>query len=160
MLLVEEGGHTALLTGDGFGTDVISGLEEAGKLQADGGFHTDVLKVPHHGSEFNSDKKFYKRVTADHYVISANGAHDNPDLRVVDDILRSRIGQRAAETVTKQKDDPFKVWITTSPDNESLTKKRREHLAKVRSDIRKFLRGRRAEVGVEFVEGASFAIDV
>ena len=41
--------------------------------------HVDVLKVPHHGSSRNVEEDFFRDVTADHYVISANGKYDNPD---------------------------------------------------------------------------------
>jgi hypothetical protein len=36
--------------------------------------------MPHHGSARNATRKFFTQVTADTYVISANGKHDNPDL--------------------------------------------------------------------------------
>ena len=159
MLLVEEGRSSALLTGDGMGDDVISGLEAAGKLDNNGGFHTNVLKVPHHGSEYNSDKRFYQRITADHYVVSANGAHKNPDPRVIDDILRSRIGRRAADTVTSQRDDPFTLWITNTPDDQSLTKSRRKHLRKVRREAKAFV-GSRDQATLNFVEGNGFTIEI
>jgi hypothetical protein len=39
-----------------------------------------VLKLPHHGSVRNVTEEFLTTVTADHYVMSANGKYDNPDL--------------------------------------------------------------------------------
>ena len=36
------------------------------------------MKVPHHGSERNVLEQFFETVTADVYVISANGWYDNP----------------------------------------------------------------------------------
>lgn len=53
-------------------------MEHAGLL-ADGKLHLDVLKVAHHGSIRNHTAKFFKLITADTYVISANGKDDNPD---------------------------------------------------------------------------------
>ena len=35
--------------------------------------------MPHHGSSRNVDEAFFARVTADHYVFSADGRHGNPD---------------------------------------------------------------------------------
>jgi beta-lactamase superfamily II metal-dependent hydrolase len=35
--------------------------------------------VAHHGSNRNHTATFFKKVTADTYVISANGKYDNPD---------------------------------------------------------------------------------
>jgi hypothetical protein len=40
--------------------------------------HVDILKGPHHGSNRNVERIFFKRITADHYVFSGNGEHGNP----------------------------------------------------------------------------------
>jgi hypothetical protein len=69
-----------LLTGDGRGDHLIDGLGQANLLSRDGTLHVDVLKVPHHGSARNVTGDFFKTVTADKYVISANGKYGNPDL--------------------------------------------------------------------------------
>jgi len=106
VVLAEHGGRKVLLTGDARGDFVVNGLVEAGLLGADAAFperregqspaafkaaqeaaearevtpfHLDVLKVPHHGSDRNVTTGFFRRVPADHYVISANGKHHNPD---------------------------------------------------------------------------------
>ena len=47
-------------------------------LGPEGRLHVDILKVPHHGSERNISETFFDIVTADVYVISANGRDDNP----------------------------------------------------------------------------------
>lgn len=78
-LLVVHGKKTLLLTGDGRGDHLLEALAEGGHLDASGTIHVDVLKVPHHGSNRNVTRGFFQRVTADTYVISANGKHDNPD---------------------------------------------------------------------------------
>lgn len=80
MLLAVAEGKTLLLTGDGRGDHLLQGLEQAGLLDAEGRLHVDVFKVPHHGSDRNVTRTFFKTITADRYVISANGRHDNPDL--------------------------------------------------------------------------------
>ncbi|QBE66757.1 hypothetical protein EWM63_30455 [Pseudoduganella lutea] len=67
-----------LLTGDARGDHVLAGLEEAGMLDAEGRVFFDLLKVPHHGSDRNLEPAFFERVQARHYVISADGRHDNP----------------------------------------------------------------------------------
>ncbi len=68
-----------LMTGDGTGGDLLDGLEQAGLL-VDGKIHVSVLKVPHHGSARNVTPDFLSCVSADTYVISANGRDGNPDL--------------------------------------------------------------------------------
>jgi beta-lactamase superfamily II metal-dependent hydrolase len=78
-LLVEHDGKTMLLTGDGRGDHLLEGLESQGLLDGDGGIDVDILKVPHHGSQRNVDAKFFERVRAKQYLISANGKHGNPD---------------------------------------------------------------------------------
>jgi len=78
VLLAECGGKTILLTGDARSDHTLSGLEQAGLLTG-GKLHVDVLKVAHHGSNRNVTRTFFKNITADTYVISANGRDGNPD---------------------------------------------------------------------------------
>ena len=78
VLLAECDGKTILLTGDARGDHILDGLARANLLTS-GKLHVDVLKVAHHGSDRNATAKFFKTVTADKYVISANGKYGNPD---------------------------------------------------------------------------------
>lgn len=78
VVLASRRGRRMLLTGDARGDFVLQGLEGAGLLHG-GAIHVDLLKVPHHGSSRNVTTEFFRRVTADHYVISADGRHGNPD---------------------------------------------------------------------------------
>jgi len=80
MVLAKGGGRTMLLTGDGRSDHLLEGLDAAGLLDGQGKMHVDVLKLPHHGSSRNITRTFFKKVTADVYVASANGKDDNPDL--------------------------------------------------------------------------------
>jgi hypothetical protein len=77
--VVEFGGRRILLTGDARDDDILTGLKSAGMLDGDGKAHFDLLKVPHHGSDRNVSTDFFRDITADHYVISGNGEHHNPD---------------------------------------------------------------------------------
>lgn len=79
MFLAEAEGKTILFTGDGRGDHILRGLQHTGLLADDGTLHVDVLKVPHHGSSRNASRTFYRQVTADVYVICADGKNDNPD---------------------------------------------------------------------------------
>lgn len=118
-LLVEDGGRTALLTGDAHGTDLLDGLEASGALDEDGRIHVDLLKVPHHGSEHNADADFFERVTADHYVVCANGSHDNPDPRILRALVKAR--------VQVGPDRPFKLWFNSS-EGEAGTDSQKKHM--------------------------------
>lgn len=77
--LVKSNGKTILLTGDGRDDDIMEGLKNNNLLDANGKCKVDILKIPHHGSDRNSSVKLYQTIIARHYVISANGKHDNPD---------------------------------------------------------------------------------
>jgi hypothetical protein len=79
MLLLTADNKQLLLTGDGRGDHLLSGLSQAGLLDG-GALKVDVLKVAHHGSDRNTTRKFFNTITADTYVISANGMYGNPDL--------------------------------------------------------------------------------
>jgi beta-lactamase superfamily II metal-dependent hydrolase len=90
MFLVESQEKKILFTGDGLGDDVIDILSERGLLDSEGQYHVDVMKVPHHGSERNASPEFFNTVTADVYVISANGRDDNPSLSTLKWIIESK----------------------------------------------------------------------
>jgi hypothetical protein len=105
IVLAECAGQRLLLTGDGLGPHVIDGLKQAKLLEADGRFHVDILKLPHHGSIRNTNLAFFQTVIARAYVISANGRDDNPDLACVEALLKAR------------DDDGFIVYLTNEHDD-------------------------------------------
>jgi len=109
-----------LLTGDGLAGDVLAGLEAADLLDAKRKAHFDVLKVPHHGSDRNVDTEFFRRVTADHYVISGDGKHSNPELATLEMIDDARGG------------DEYDIWLTYRTGREGLGDK----IAKFAADQR------------------------
>jgi beta-lactamase superfamily II metal-dependent hydrolase len=133
MVLVEEDGRTLLLTGDGHHETILKGLERAGKMKAGGGLHVNVLKVQHHGSEYNLDRDFCRRVTADHYILCGNGAHENPDTEVLEAIIDSRLGEEpSANPEAKRK---FKLWFNS---HSSVTgRQHRGHMKEVEKLVEK-----------------------
>lgn len=88
--LVEFKGKTILLTGDGRSDDIQAGLKKNKKLDSKGKLHVDVLKMPHHGSIRNMEASFLQNITADHYVISADGSYDNPDAPLLE-LMRKNV---------------------------------------------------------------------
>jgi beta-lactamase superfamily II metal-dependent hydrolase len=105
MLLVEEGDHSILLTGDARWDQFVEGLEETGRLAKGHPLTVDILKVPHHGSKNNiKDTALLDRITARDYVFSGNGEHHNPHPEVVEVMFRHRM--KAA--------GKFKFWFNTS----------------------------------------------
>jgi beta-lactamase superfamily II metal-dependent hydrolase len=137
MLLVEADGTRALLTGDGHQDDLLKGLEKTGVIGEGAGLHVDVLKVPHHGSEHNMDATMFRRITADHYVIGADGGHHNPDLAIVDVMLRSRLGAPDERSPNPEVDRPFRVWFSSSPTSLHVAT-RAAHMEAVRQRVRDF----------------------
>jgi hypothetical protein len=89
VVLARCAGRTMLLTGDARGDFIMEGLAAA-RLMRNDRLHVNLLKVPHHGSAHNVAKSFFERVTADHYVFSANGKFDNPDVETLELLLAAR----------------------------------------------------------------------
>jgi hypothetical protein len=91
IVLAERGGRSMLLTGDGLGEDILEDLDAAGRL-TNGALHVDLLKMPHHGSIRNVSKpeNLLGRITADHYVFSANGKFGNPDPPTIEALVEAR----------------------------------------------------------------------
>lgn len=104
---------TVLMTGDGHHEDILEGLKHHDRLPDDG-LHVDVLKIQHHGSEHNLDRAFVKTVIADHYIFCGNGWDENPDLRVLEVLLESRLGADDQLARHDKVGDPFTVWVNCS----------------------------------------------
>lgn len=98
--LAEADGKSILLTGDGRGDHTLEGLEESGLMDGEGRIEVDVLKMPHHGSVRNVDGTYFDRIRAKHYVVSADGKFDNPDVDTLAMISAAR------------KDDRFTIHLT------------------------------------------------
>lgn len=163
MLYVEEGGKTVLLTGDGHHADIIKGLEHIGKLDAakpEKGIHVDVLKVQHHGSEHNIDLAFCQRVTADHYILTGNGEHENPDLDVLKAIAASRLGNAGQISPNAEAKRPFKFWFNSS---RAVTRRKeaKEHMAKIQKLVARLEQQSGGRLSSQFIEeGASFVLKI
>jgi ribonuclease BN (tRNA processing enzyme) len=100
--IAESGRKKILLTGDARGDMIMDWLEKAG--YEGGRAHFDILKIPHHGSDRNVSDEFFQAVTADHYVVSGNGKHGNPEPEMFEMLFAAR------------EDDAFLVHMTFSPE--------------------------------------------
>lgn len=89
-MLATMGGRSMLLTGDARGDDTLAALDDAGLTDAQRNLKVDILKVPHHGSIHNLERSYFERIVADHYVISANGVHHNPDHEALELLVGSQ----------------------------------------------------------------------
>jgi hypothetical protein len=90
VLIAEAGKKRILLTGDARGDKILDGLELIGALKKNGSMHVEILKMPHHGSDRNIDRVFFERITADHYVLSGDGEHGNPERETFEMLLAER----------------------------------------------------------------------
>jgi hypothetical protein len=161
MLYVEEGKKTLLMTGDGHHADILKGLAHIGKLDAKtGGIHVDVLKVQHHGSEHNVDLAFCQKVTADHYIFTGNGEHENPDLDVLKAVAASRFGSAAQVSPNAEAGRPFKFWFNSST---AVTQKKeaKEHMTKIKKLVAQLEKQSGGQLSGQFIEaGSSFVLKV
>jgi hypothetical protein len=107
-------GKTVLLTGDARGDHILAGLTTA-KIAKRGKLHVDVLKVQHHGSARNASRDFFQAVTADTYVVSANGRDGNPDLDTLQWIVESARGRPITLVVTNETESCRKLQKDFSP---------------------------------------------
>lgn len=89
IVMAECDGKRALLTGDARSDHILEALEQTGLLQ-DGKCKVDLLKIPHHGSDRNVTKTFFKKVPARHYVVSGDGKHGNPEPETFEMLLSAR----------------------------------------------------------------------
>ena len=104
VVYVKYKGKSILLTGDARGDYTLDGMKAAGVLK-NGPLHVDILKLPHHGSDRDVEPDYFQKITADHYVISADGTYDNPDVPTLQMLSQAR------------KDDKFTIHLT-NPLNE------------------------------------------
>lgn len=159
MLLVEEGAKSVLLTGDGVSGEILEGLKRHGKLDAGGRIHVSVLKVQHHGALANVEKSFVESVTADHYVFCGNGAHENPEIEVIEALANARLkgidGGAPLGPAT-----PFKFWFTSSPatPDDSTSKSRQKHMQAVKDRVAALRKGNTSRMTARFIKGGHFAI--
>lgn len=133
--MVEEDGKRLLLTGDTQHDILLDGLRAAGYLQAGSGLHIDVLKVQHHGATANLDAAFAETVTADHYVFCGDGAHENPEIAVLETVVDARL---------RGDERPFTFWFSSSPAPTPSTKREVAfaHMAEAATRLQKKSKGR------------------
>ncbi len=156
--LEEAGGGTVLLTGDGAWQDILAGLESCGKLLPGSGLHVNVLKVQHHGSEHNWHHDFGKRITADHYIFCGNGAHENPDLDVLDAVLDSRVGPAKQRSSNPETGRPFKLWFNCAASVAKPANK--SHMQKIEQKIKAAQTANPGIIKSKFLTTSSFQISI
>jgi beta-lactamase superfamily II metal-dependent hydrolase len=162
MLYVEEGEKSIVLTGDGHEADIMKGLRQIDKLKDGRGLHVNVLKVQHHGSEHNLDPDnpvFPRQVTADHYVFCGNGAHHNPDTRVVEAFLKARLGTATERSPNPEVGDTFKFWFSSSSKVPGV-EDNQEQMKKIERLVKEYQDGSGGQMQSEFLESSSVEFSI
>ena len=139
VVLAECEGKRMLLTGDARDDHILAGLDEAGIAEG-GKTHVDILKLPHHGSIRNIRAEFFEHVTADHYVISADGRHGNPETATLELIADCRA------------DDDFTIHLTNRVGTDDLKARLDAFLAAKEKSARAY--------GVKFRDEAAFGLRI
>ncbi len=99
--IAETNNTRMLFTGDARGDMILDWLFGG---SPDKKAHFDLIKLPHHGSDRNVNPEFFSRVTADHYVMSGNGKHGNPEPETFEMLFSARPKLN------------YKIYLTYSPD--------------------------------------------
>jgi hypothetical protein len=135
VVLAEAKKRRMLLTGDARGDFILEGLRRAKLLDADGHIHVDLLKVPHHGSDRNVSTDFFRAVTADHYVISADGLHGNPDVATLQMISQARNGAAFTLHLTNRVPAAVKFLDADAPERGYAVKYRADDRPSITVDL-------------------------
>jgi len=151
MLLAEEHGKRLLLTGDGHSDDITKGLKLHRLLDDQDRLHVDVLKVPHHGAEFNITPDFCKKITADDYVFCGDGAHKNPNLEVLQTLIDARLTLQDGPATGR----PINLWFSAGSQNAS-TESRRAHMRQVETLVRAAARSSDRRIKTRFLTRNSY----
>jgi Metallo-beta-lactamase superfamily len=120
VILAQVSGKKMLLTGDARGDDILEGLQAAGLLD-EPPLHVDLLKLPHHGSDRNVETDFFRKVIADHYVVSGDGTDGNPEIAALRMISEAR------------GDDDFVLHLTNRDGKNDLGRKLQKFEAEERA---------------------------
>jgi len=85
---------TFLHTGDSRADLMLEALISSGLMKRDGRAHVNLLHLPHLGSNRNLTPEFLERVTADQYLFSGDGTHDNPEIGTIAALIAARPCER------------------------------------------------------------------
>jgi beta-lactamase superfamily II metal-dependent hydrolase len=84
-IIIEHMDLKLLFLGDAIPSVIKQSLRMLGYDNGQSDF--SVVKVAHHGSEFNTDLELLELTKASNYIISSNGAHGHPDLETIARII-------------------------------------------------------------------------
>lgn len=127
VVIAEHEGKSILLTGDARGDLILKSLKRAGLPQSDT-WHFNALKLPHHGSDRNVSQKFFESITADHYIISGDGGHGNPEPQMFEWLFKARKKVRPNDDYTIHMTYSFKELEKDSSYKKNKNKEKLEEI--------------------------------
>jgi hypothetical protein len=104
VLVVELEGKRMLLAGDAGGDELLEALQAGGMLDDDGRAHFDLFKMPQHGAAELAASPLLERVSADHYVIAADGKHGQPAAATLEALIAASQRREGGAT----------LWLATA----------------------------------------------
>jgi beta-lactamase superfamily II metal-dependent hydrolase len=144
-LLVEDESQSLLLTGDARWDQIVEGLEATGRLQSGQPLPIDIIKVPHHGSENNIvETDLLDRTVGKHYVFCGNGHSDNPEIDVVELMVKKRM----------KAPGKFKFWFNSS-EAVAEDEKSGRHMREVERTVRRLAKSSGGRMAFKFIESGS-----
>ena len=91
--ILEVGNRRMLFLGDAHDKVVVENLKELGFSETNK-LQLDLVKVSHHGSQYNTSSEFLSLLQSSRYVISTNGSsHGLPNKRAIARIIKETNGQ-------------------------------------------------------------------
>ncbi|MEP3889010.1 MAG: hypothetical protein ABJN69_01010 [Hellea sp.] len=89
VLLFEFKGVSFLFTGDSDEEQIMKGIDRA-NISGLSDLGVDLMSIPHLGSEHNVSQDFFERISANHYLFSGDGRHDNPSEEAISSLITAR----------------------------------------------------------------------
>ena len=109
-----------------------------------------MIKVQHHGAEFNMTKAFAESITADHYIFCGNGGDDNPNLETLKVLIDARLADG-----TKKK---FKLWFNSHSSVAGGKKGSPAHMRKIEKLIKTLTAGSKGRLQSQFLKSSSVTL--
>ena len=143
VVLVEADGKRMLLTGDGRGDYTLHGLRESRPARRKGKRSRSTCSSSRTTAAIrNVDQDYFEAIRADHYVISADGKFDNPDVETLEMI--------SARPSRRQVHHPPDLSDRTSSTSRRSARRSRKFFAKEKAAGRKYRVKTRASGDLSF----------
>jgi len=104
ILLIREKQASMLIPGTASVDTILLGLARSGRLDSDGAAHFNVLQLPVSASARTATEDFFRRITADHYLLATGSVNRRPSVEMIEGLFSARLADARARK-------PFTVWV-------------------------------------------------